>query len=1191
MALMHTIKKKVFTSRIPYIQVLCVFLAFAFMVGASYLHGISIEKQHLEKDAKILSEYIEEQLIANLQELETMLGIVAETIRGMLIQGDSFEDVKMYITEMTDYGHRSNSMNGFVGIFAMFDCFCGAGINGNVPDLDWEKDIPDYIPQERPWYIAAQRSKGETVITDPYVDALQQEVAITYICSIYDNDGSRLAIICLDILLNNIYKFTSESQSFGIHAWMMLDNHLNIISFPYSEFLGMHVREAYGSGIEDIADKLEQGLPVSSQRFINPVGDIKIMSVRQIKNGWYIGVSTPVDSYYANLRNILWFLVFSGLFMASVLSVILIRIVSQKNKIENRTQLMLNLSPYGVNFLDKNYMIVDCNKAALKMFDMADKNKYKADFHNYSPEYQPNGKLSSEMKKLVLDAAYEEGAGRFEWTHKKPDGELLPVEVTIVRSTYEGEEISIAYMRDLREIKAVIAEKDKAIEENNMLKNLENIMNGLDIMIYVTEPSTGEILFINDSMKRHYNIEGNCVGELCYKLLQNNLDHKCDFCPCFKLDKEPDKAVVWEEHSTKTKRIYRNVDRFIPWPNNKTVHIQHSVDMTELIAAKDFAEQSSRYKSAFLANMSHEIRTPMNAILGIAEIQLQKKDIPVNFLDAFSKIYESGDLLLNIINDILDVSKVEAGKLELHPVNYDIPSLINDTVQLNRLRYDSKPIEFILQVDENTPHDLYGDELRIKQILNNILSNAFKYTNEGFVKFQISAEETQESDGKDIILIFQISDSGQGMSKDQINELFDEYTRFNLEANRSAVGAGLGMSITKRLVDIMNGSITVESEPDKGSLFTVHIPQKRAGDALCGPETAEKLQNFSSYGAAVSRKAQFLREYMPYGNVLVVDDVESNIYVIKGMLLPYGLNIEAVSNGFDAVEKIKNGKIYDIIFMDHMMPKMDGIEATKIMRKMGYTNIIIALTANAIIGREQMILQNGFDAYISKPIDSRDLNHFLNEFIRNRKPPEIVQAARNEQQIKGLISADINAKDMAKSQEMTELFIHDAVSAAEVLNALYGKIYTLNDEEMSLYITTVHGMKSALYNFGEKELSAKALKLEQAGEDRNLTVLSGSTNLFIDDLRSLIAKYKPDGGENVELSGEDKNSLREKLLEIKTACAAFDKKTAKDILNELKQKTWPPNIKNILDDIGMNILHSAFKKAITAIEDFLQSDG
>jgi len=718
--------------------------------------------------------------------------------------------------------------------------------------------------------------------------------------------------------------------------------------------------------------------------------------------------------------------------------------------------------------------------------------------------------------------------------------------------------------------------------KNHSIKSMETILNSLETMIYVTEPGTGEILFINDSMKQHYNIKGDAVGQLCYKILQEGFDHKCSFCPCLELDKDPDKPVVWEERSTLTKRIYRNNDRYIQWPDGHTVHMQHSVDTTELIFAREAAEKSNRYKTAFLANMSHEIRTPMNAILGIAEIQLQNKNLSLDTEEALGKIYESGDLLLNIINDILDLSKIEAGKLEIVPVKYDIPSLLNDTVQLNRLRYDSKPLVFTLNVDENTPIEYFGDELRIKQILNNILSNAFKYTDKGSIELFVSSESKSDDD---VTIVMRISDTGQGMTQSQIDKLFDEYTRFNTEANRTTIGAGLGMSITKRLVDMMKGDISVQSEIDKGSVFTVRIPQKRIGANVCGSELVEKLRKFTFHNTTITKKAQFLREYMPYGSVLVVDDVESNIYVINGMLTPYGLTIETAMSGFEAIDKIKNGNVYDIIFMDHMMPKMDGIEATKTMRDMGYNHSIVALTANALIGRAEMFLRNGFDGFISKPIDSRELNQLLNDFIRNKKSPEIIEAARLEQRNKKL------ANNITKISELERFFVRDAGNAVKILEGMYPNLFNPEDSAIELFIVTVHGMKSALANIGETEYSNIANILEQAGRDKNFDVISNETPALIYALKSLIMKLKPaEDGEAfapVPPSEEDKAYLREKLLSIKSACTVFNKKAAKTALNDLRCKEWPGSINTVLEKLSVLLLHSEFKETAETAENYL----
>jgi signal transduction histidine kinase/FixJ family two-component response regulator len=401
----------------------------------------------------------------------------------------------------------------------------------------------------------------------------------------------------------------------------------------------------------------------------------------------------------------------------------------------------------------------------------------------------------------------------------------------------------------------------------------------------------------------------------------------------------------------------------------------------------------NKAKDNFLAKVSHEIRTPMNAIMSIIGIQLQNESIPRK-REALSIIQNSGHSLLRVINDLLDLSKIEAKKLEIIPVKYKIANLISNTVQLNDMYIENKPIKFKLSVDENIPDELFGDELRIKQILNNILSNAFKYTSQGEVLMSVSAEKS-ESEIFGITLVFRISDTGQGIAEEQKLNLFKEYYRFNSSGNRSIEGTGLGLAIVHNLANLMNGSVSVESELGKGTAFMVRLPQKIMGSGVLGREMSENLQNFRVINSPQIKNVQMEYEPMPYGSILIVDDVQSNLYVAKKLLEPYNLSIEVVNSGFDAIDKIKSGKVYDIIFMDHMMPKMDGMEATKIIRKSGYLHPIIALTANALVGQAEIFLKNGFDGFISKPINTIQLDAELHKFIRNKQPAKTVAEKTN----------------------------------------------------------------------------------------------------------------------------------------------------------------------------------------------------
>ena len=595
--------------------------------------------------------------------------------------------------------------------------------------------------------------------------------------------------------------------------------------------------------------------------------------------------------------------------------------------------------------------------------------------------------------------------------------------------------------------------------------------------------------------------------------------------------------------------------------------------MSNIRAAIAEAQAANHAKSAFLSNMSHEIRTPMNAILGITEIQFQNDNLEPDIKEAFDKIYNSGDMLLGIINDILDLSKIEAGKLELIIDNYEVASLINDAAQLNVMRIGSKPIRFDIEVDELLPCVMKGDELRVKQILNNLLSNAFKYTQEGTVKLSVFPEKGADPDGNDTILTFRVSDTGQGMTEEQIDRLFDEYARFNLQANRTAEGTGLGMSITQNLVRMMNGEISVKSEPGKGSEFTVRIPQETGGKEVLGRDLAENLRQFRVSSREQMKRVQITREQMPYGSVLIVDDVETNIYVAKGLLSPYSLKVDSADSGYAAIEKIKAGCVYDIVFMDHMMPIMDGIEATVIIRNMGYKGCIVALTANALAGQAELFMENGFDDFISKPIDLRQLNTVLNKYIRDAAHngargstprdaaahsvahsaahdatlsdaragafDDVHDAALTDARAGALTDARAGAIDSVHDSaprddtvapaatppgvqqhvskrtsidlnpRFAEIFSRDANKAIKMLDTLSEKQGEFSDENMRDYIITVHGMKSALANIGLMELSDIALKLELAGRNEDTAAISSGTPEFIRQLRELVEELAP----------------------------------------------------------------------------------
>jgi CheY-like chemotaxis protein len=532
--------------------------------------------------------------------------------------------------------------------------------------------------------------------------------------------------------------------------------------------------------------------------------------------------------------------------------------------------------------------------------------------------------------------------------------------------------------------------------------------------------------------------------------------------------------------------------------------------------------------------------------------------------------------------------------LELLVDKYEIASLISDTAQLNVMRIGSKPITFELHADGGMPAYMLGDELRVKQVLNNLLSNAFKYTKEGSVKMSVEAE-IDENGNDEVILVVTVDDTGPGMTDEQIKRLFDEYSRFNHETNRSTEGTGLGMSITNNLVNLMNGKILVESRPGKGSVFTVRLPQLRVGNELLGKEMAENLQRFRTHSRAQMRRVQISREPMPYGNVLIVDDVESNIFVAKGLLVPYELKTDSADSGFAAIEKIKSGSVYDIIFMDHMMPQMDGIEATKILRGMGYDHPIVALTANAVAGQANIFLGNGFDDFISKPIDIRQLNIVLNKLIRDKQPPEVIEAARQqaaetkkkEPNQTDRQTDDLTAVQPAINPKFVEIFVRDARKSLAVLDGIMEKGGPRGDDELRTYTIHVHGIKGVLATIGKMALSAVAMKLEELGRQGDVEAIISETPAFVSSLRDFVEELASEQESAEEVTEDDTEFLREKLLAIKTACEEYDEVITENALKELKNKTWTPPVKELLDMISRNLLHCNFDEIVEAVSGYL----
>ena len=581
------------------------------------------------------------------------------------------------------------------------------------------------------------------------------------------------------------------------------------------------------------------------------------------------------------------------------------------------------------------------------------------------------------------------------------------------------------------------------------------------------------------------------------------------------------------------------------------------------------AEAHNATKSDFLSRMSHEMRTPLNAIIGLSELAIGDAGIRDEARDNMRKVHQAGVTLLSIINDILDIAKVESGKFELLPAEYDTPSLINDVVTMNSMRIGDKPIEFVLNVDKLLPHKLYGDELRIKQIFNNLLSNAFKYTRKGRVEWRIGGEKADDAGG--VWLTSSVSDTGIGIRQDNLKDVFTDYYQFDRKANRRIEGTGLGLSIAKMLAEMMGGTISVESRYGQGSVFTVRLLQKRATATHIGDAVAKNLMKFHYSEDKSAKKAIMSHIYIPYARVLVVDDVVTNLDVARGLMKPYGMTVDCVTGGQDAVDAVRQAKVkYDAIFMDHMMPGMDGMEAAAAIRGLDgeYARKvpIIALTANAITGNTDVFLSKGFQAFISKPIDVLRLDAAIRRWVRDPRRDEEMRAAApppapapaGDMARLALETLQVDGIDFAKGLER---FSGDAGAYLKVLESYAASTPSLLDRARGLarddvreYAVAVHGIKGSSYGIGAERIGRMAEELERAAKAGDSAFIGENHDRFAEsagellgNLSAMLKKARPPS-RGPKASSPDPEALRS----LRKACAAYDMDGVNEAMLELE---------------------------------------
>ncbi|MBQ7479355.1 MAG: response regulator [Selenomonadaceae bacterium] len=579
----------------------------------------------------------------------------------------------------------------------------------------------------------------------------------------------------------------------------------------------------------------------------------------------------------------------------------------------------------------------------------------------------------------------------------------------------------------------------------------------------------------------------------------------------------------------------------------------------QLQREKYVADAANRAKSEFLSNMSHEIRTPINAVMGMGEMILRESREPQT-IEYAQNLQTAAKSLLGLINDILDFSKIEAGKMDIIPVEYELGSLLSDLTNMIQDRAEKKGLVFAIEAAPELPSVLFGDEIRLKQVITNILTNGVKYTEKGSVTLRIAPEPAAEGY---VILAVSVKDTGIGIKAEDMQKLFSAFERIEEKRNRAIEGTGLGINITNKLLALMDSRLVVESVYGKGSVFSFRLKQK-----VLNPAPLGDFQE--AYRRSLAERRVYREAFTaPKARILVVDDTAMNLTVVRGLLKQTKLNIDTAESGAECL-KMAAKCSYDVIFLDHRMPGMDGIETLKRLRKLpGSHNQkvpVISLTANAISGAREEYLAAGFQDYLTKPIDSSRLEELLIKYL----PQDLVlpgSGAKAEMSHSSALPSwlasvgglDIKAGISHCGTEESYLaalsvFAESVLSGAEEIEGCY------RAEDWSNYTTKVHALKSSARIIGAGELSERAKRLEDAGNAGYVEEIRDGTGELLRLYRSYAEKLAPllsagEGAEDKPLI--DDAAIKEAYEAIGEMAASFDYDSVQYVLENLAGYRFP----------------------------------
>jgi len=840
-----------------------------------------------------------------------------------------------------------------------------------------------------------------------------------------------------------------------------------------------------------------------------------------------------------------------------------------------------------INILfDDKLNVIDCNPGAVTFLGFKTKEELLAGFiervSKSIPETMSNGQHSLSLREQ-LETAVKENAADLETELHFEDG-IRRINVNLRKIPYKGSFAIVAYVFNMTEIFQREMQLARAKELNELqLAKLNLVVKGTKIGLWDMEvvhddPVNPNNTFTwSDEFRRMlgYTDEKdfpNLLSSWSDLLHPEDKERTLNAFANHMLDttgKTPYDVEYRLLRKTGEYAYYRASGESIRGKDGVAVRVAGALlditDTKNMMMDKDRqkeeAQAANRAKSTFLANMSHELRTPLNVVIGLTGLILEDKRLDKHVTDNLVKISNAGSTLLSIVNDVLDLSKIESGKLELTPDEYYTASMLNDTATFTIARIGEKNIKFHLNIDDNLPYKLYGDDLRVKQVFTNLLTNAVKYTDEGSVELNVSCEQ----EGDAVWINAAIKDTGVGISADDMKDLFLDYNRVDSKSNHHVEGTGLGLSITKNLVELMDGQIKVESEKGKGSTFSFRIKQGYVNDAVLGTDVSDKLRNFcyTDDKRVVSQK--LVRIDLSYAKVLVVDDITTNLDVAAGILGNYKLQVDCLTSGQAALDRIQSGTpVYNAIFMDHMMPGMDGIETVDRIRALGteYAKKIpvIALTANAIKGTEKMFFEHDFQAFITKPIDVMEMDSVLKKWVRDDTHAEVViddELSETDLKIEKLV-IEIPGVDTKKGLSLyagaKRIYLPMLRSYAHNTPKVLDKLRSVTADNLHDYVITVHGLKGTSAAIGAEHIRVAALELENLSRAGDLQGVLDRNDKLIADTEVVLANVQEwlEKNDIHETKPRMKAPDRELLAKLRENCESYDMDGVEEVIAKLE---------------------------------------